>query len=472
MKKDKLPEVEKVVLPKFLGMRPGKYILIALVIVILILFFLIGILPGILNGGRYVSFNSELSNVGIILDEKYIGSTEGSRIFVPSGEHRVEFIKDSEVIYSETLKIDHPIVLTLIFKRTLDVNVPVANNKEIYQRALISTIEQIEAYSAITDYSEFYNYPPLIENLAKDAASCGINDVAEELFFISNFITSNEMKLDLDNAIKLLEDNNINYKSDSFNNLYSKLDDILDSNSDMVYLNIINSVDLPKKDNNMFVYDETEFTIGSDSLVNIFGINTYPVKQVVKPFAVSTSYVSEYDYALFISENPYWAKSNIDTLIQDGMVDEYYLAGIFPSVDNKSLLPIRNVSWYAANAYCEWLSKKNNESYRLLSEAEWEVVAASCENKNYSNSLIVIDNDETLPKGVKGCLWELTSTSYIPLSRISGLYNSDISYPTTDVVIKGGSFINNSTIIKPSDVGVIEKKTTSEYTGFRVAKDI
>ena len=115
MKKDKLPEVEKVVLPKFLGMRPGKYILIALVIVILILFFLIGILPGILNGGRYVSFNSELSNVGIILDEKYIGSTEGSRIFVPSGEHKVEFIKDSEVIYSETLKIDHPIVLTLIF---------------------------------------------------------------------------------------------------------------------------------------------------------------------------------------------------------------------------------------------------------------------------------------------------------------------------------------------------------------------
>ena len=41
MKKDKLPEVEKVVLPKFLGMRPGKYILIALVIVILILFFFI-----------------------------------------------------------------------------------------------------------------------------------------------------------------------------------------------------------------------------------------------------------------------------------------------------------------------------------------------------------------------------------------------------------------------------------------------
>lgn len=472
MKKDKLPEVEDVVLPKFLGMRPGKYILIVLIIFILIIFFLLGLLPGIINGGRYVKFNSSLSNVGIIIDNEYIGSTEGSRIFVSSGKHQVEYIKDSIVIDSATIEVDHPILLTMLFKRTMDVELLISPDKTVYERALKRTLEQIQDYSAITDYSSSYNYPPLIENLAKDAISCRQSDVSKEFFFIANFITSNEMKNDLDNAINILKDNNINYSSLEFDNLYNSLDDILNSKLDMVSLNTVNKVEIPKKDNSMFVYPETEFTIGSDSFVNIFGINTYPVKLNVKPFAVSSTYVSEYEYAQFISENPYWAKSNIDTLIKDGMVDEYYLAGIFLSVDNKSSLPIRNISWYAANAYIKWLSNKNNENYRLLSEAEWEVVATSCKDKPYCNSLVIIDNDETLPKGVNGCLWEFTSTPYIPLSRLSGLYLDSVSFETKDVVIKGGSFINKSSSVNSSSVGVIEKKTTSEYTGFRVAKDI
>jgi len=34
--------------------------------------------------------------------------------------------------------------------------------------------------------------------------------------------------------------------------------------------------------------------------------------------------------------------------------------------------PVINVSWYDAVAYCEWLSQKTGESYRLPTEAEWE----------------------------------------------------------------------------------------------------
>ena len=34
--------------------------------------------------------------------------------------------------------------------------------------------------------------------------------------------------------------------------------------------------------------------------------------------------------------------------------------------------PVINVSWFDAKAYAEWLSRKSGQSYRLLSEAEYE----------------------------------------------------------------------------------------------------
>jgi formylglycine-generating enzyme required for sulfatase activity len=37
--------------------------------------------------------------------------------------------------------------------------------------------------------------------------------------------------------------------------------------------------------------------------------------------------------------------------------------------------PVINISWHDAQAYATWLSDKTGESYRLLSEAEWEYVA-------------------------------------------------------------------------------------------------
>ena len=52
--------------------------------------------------------------------------------------------------------------------------------------------------------------------------------------------------------------------------------------------------------------------------------------------------------------------------------------GCLYRVDNgfgRDRRPIINVSWRNAQAYAEWLSRETEESYRLLSEAEWEYVA-------------------------------------------------------------------------------------------------
>jgi formylglycine-generating enzyme required for sulfatase activity len=55
--------------------------------------------------------------------------------------------------------------------------------------------------------------------------------------------------------------------------------------------------------------------------------------------------------------------------------------------------PVINVSWVDARRYVSWLSRKTGQSYRLLSESEWEYVARSGTRTKYSfgNSISVRD---------------------------------------------------------------------------------
>ena len=93
--------------------------------------------------------------------------------------------------------------------------------------------------------------------------------------------------------------------------------------------------------------------------------NIHPSETPIHSANVPTFFISRYPvtnekYATFIEDAEYKAPSHW----QNNKPPE-----------NKLDHPVVNVSYYDAKAYCEWLSRKTNASYRLPTEAEWEKAA-------------------------------------------------------------------------------------------------
>lgn len=469
--KHELPETEPVVLHDLFGMRPGKVIFIGLIILILLLIFLLCFLPGIVKGGRYVAFSSPFSSVAVLTDGKYLSSTDGSRVFLSSGEHELVYVKDGVEVGRENIRIDHPVFFTLFVRRSLDHEIAITATEDIYKRAYERAIQDAVHYSAVLDYDEFYNYRPLITAFAKDAIASGRRDVSDEIFTLASFVTSQVMLDDLEMAIGLLEEAGVTHESAQLDSLLAEIPDILVSSGSW-NLTRSNIKQVPSLTSDGFYeYDDTLFTIGESTEKSIQGAAIKPVTVEVEEFEIKGHPVSEYEYALFVQENPKWAKTNASALIEEGLVDEHYLDGIYLTTVTRSERPVRNISFHASSAYIDWLNSRSDEyEYFLPSEAEFEVAALSADSRSYQLSLISTDTDTSTPSSLLGGLWEFTRDHYVPLSRVTDGYRDLISLDEADVIIKGGSYVNDPARVTAQTTGVMAKDTCSEYTGMRIAR--
>lgn len=124
-----------------------------------------------------------------------------------------------------------------------------------------------------------------------------------------------------------------------------------------------------------------------------------------------------------------------------------------PSLPELSNAPIVNVSWYDAQAFCKWLSRKCNETIRLPSESEWVKYVNSPESIASfvtENDLGEMDDAEKMAsvglfaKSINddhvvdmGLVWEWCNDIYGQKPPELGVSNP-LSLPTC--VLKGGSW--------------------------------
>ncbi len=523
-KKQEPVQVEPVKIKPLWGMKPGKWLTILYLVIMILAVFLIGFLPGILNGRMRVSFTSPAGVSAVYIDGKYAGGTPFTA-WVSSGEHKVEFKVYGNTIETATLKVGHPLFLTWVFPRSMKFSGTQTVNPSLSAEIHRQFLSDVLAQSAVIQYDETHHYPPLFTDFA--ALGLPVDQDAMELAFAC--ITSAQMLSDAKSAAATLK---LDYDFSLQDALF--LGQISPSGSSEPSTQSESSPSSPATPStpaassgsvtpaassttsahsehsaaelaSKFAASQTpiESTITlSDDTLNA-GPLSFTGKKVSKgifsmgqsspsldyqssvsaltnvqnntEFSISDFEVSDYQYTLFLEANPQWKKDNLETLKSEGKADDYYLAGVTASLLFPSNKSIRNISHQAAQAFCDWLSQQSGRTVFLPTEEQWSAAFSALSQPQQQKSLLVTSKSGSLDSMLGG-VWEMTSTDFIPLARAfrildpaayDKLMASVSAFQLSgSKIIKGGSYLHED---NGSSVGLIDPSECSDTAGFRIA---
>lgn len=454
MKKHReLPEVEPVRLKPVFGIRPGVYLFVLYTIIIVLCIFLVCFLPGIVKGGRFVHFSFPVSDAGLEIDGVYQGAAD-YQYFVPSGTHTVKVSKADQTLSEQRISVDHPLFLTWLIHYQQDASIALGKVSDQAKQAVLRfDLQEIARYSTVKDYDLVTVYPPLYANLVRDMQALGIDD-SDALDLAAQFIGSKEM---LDEAGSL-------HVSSP---LFQAALDAARAGDGQVGLRASN-IDITGKrtslDAGLFTqagisYPNATFVMGDRSTDK----SSAGIQVTTGPFTIATTPVTQYQWALFMQAHPEWSKSAVH--------DDAYLAGVDPSVLVPTSTAVTGVSAKAADAFCAWLSEETGKQVFLPSEAQWSLAAMASRSRASQKSLEYVDDGSDTATGMLGTIWQITSTPYIPLARLTDYAKvqalAERYQVSNDRVVKGGLMAGKQS--SRNTVGAIRVDDASELVGFRIA---
>ena len=466
-KKKELPQVEPVKIQPLFGLKPGVWLTIAYILAIIVILFVIGIVPDIINGSKRVEFTSAAYNAAVYVDGIYEGGTPFTRK-ISSGTHEVVYKVNGNEIDSFTVKVGHPVFFNWLFPRTQKVSSDATLTREAFTALSKELLEDANSYGAILEYDDVHRYADIFTSYAKTIKGSAYEKDTGALKAAFLFITTTAMYEDALNAIDIL---GLDIKLDAAKVFGNTPASTLGTSIENQTLQAIPST--LKTD----VLEIAGFEIPSATFSNGRAVeSSYPaVKEAGKvvsteAFNISAVCITENQWAYFVNENPQWSVANKESLIQQGLVDEYYLDGVTLSLTVASNRPVRNVSWYAAKAFCSWLSKKSGRNVDLPTEDQWIAATLTGAGEGYQKSLMPSIETST-PSAMLGGVWELTDTSYVPLSRISD-YDAQTCIAeldaNVDIVVKGGSYVNSASDVDAFTVGTTYRNMCSDFMGLRI----
>jgi formylglycine-generating enzyme required for sulfatase activity len=135
----------------------------------------------------------------------------------------------------------------------------------------------------------------------------------------------------------------------------------------------------------MVVVPAGSFTMGSPSTEQ----GRYDVEgpqhsvHISRPFAVGKFHVTVDEFAAFVTETGYDAGSKCWTFDEGTWQEREGRSWRSPGFAQSGSHPVVCLNWNDAKAYVEWLSRKTEKPYRLLTEAEFEYAARAGTTTRY-----------------------------------------------------------------------------------------
>ncbi|HOV94503.1 MAG TPA: SUMF1/EgtB/PvdO family nonheme iron enzyme [Spirochaetales bacterium] len=207
-----------------------------------------------------------------------------------------------------------------------------------------------------------------------------------------------------------------------------------------------------------------------------------PYSVQLPSFGLATTEVTNAQWLRFLQENPQWKPENRDALIAQGLADEDYLLNFKGEANN---LPVVQISWYAAQAYCNWLTKRAPAGYCVVlpDEAMWEIAARVGINSAHNSTAtgkgegVWASPTRTGPEAVGslgassiglsdmlGNVWEWTNDAYRPYPAFAAG-----AFWGKEKAVRGGSWANSKDSITVYSRGGVADRHASEFLGFRPA---
>jgi formylglycine-generating enzyme required for sulfatase activity len=473
-----LPE-DRVHLKPFLGIRPGVYLAVLYGFSVLFVLFMLFFYPGISRPGSILVFGSEPLGAAIRIDGITMG-TAPCEIFVSRGKRNIECILPGFTSYKTEKEVGSRLAGSLFFPRREQFRVELRAEDPV--KVLAAAAADYAAWSFAGEPTAAYQIPlSLSEGAYRTGPAATDRDIHGRMEAIlrgaARFAVTRAGGRDLLRAKFLIDSGGL---SPSPLGLTKSAGDILAYLSEtpgsafllgeLLVKNDLRQTE-PSPEERRFlesdwfreeaarpVQNSTPALTGRTITLGSGG-DSLSFRELAGDGTgggvwISTGIVSRMAWTAFTRARPRWEKDRTETLAGEGLVTEDYLASY--DHPNYPYPAVSGVSWYAARAYCAWLTEQLPPSLaacevRLPTEQEWEYAAG------LSGGL----------EQMLGSMWQWCGDAFVPLAVLAAPGEAAAAVGSPERSLRGGSWVNPANSVKAGTRASLPPAACSPFVSFR-----
>jgi len=371
---------DKVTLKPIMRLRPGVYLTILYSFILLVILFFLLIFPGLTNPGAVLIVKTQPAGAGIRVDGVYIGIS-GDKIFLPKGNYTIDIVMPGFEKASSAHEIPSRLFGSLFFPRQYKINVELKTNDPV--KVLAQAAADFASWTFAGEPTAMWQIPMSLSEGAYRAGSYAKDRETKEKFneilkTAVNFTVTKAALRDLVRAKILVEScGQAPSPGAILNSMSDTLSFLSETANSLFWLKTLLPQDAADAIENSNWYNSNTMKHMvvheiSANRVQQMGLEFINISSNIN-FSISENPVPRSLFETFLSDNPQWTEHKTDYIPEE-------IAAIPANIYSRDV--ITGVTWFAANAFCEWLtgrlpSSMQNMEVRLPSENEWWKASAA-----------------------------------------------------------------------------------------------